>query len=108
MAAELPKLNEALRLLRVFHDMSRPQLQKLIGISPSYLSEIESGQRPVTMKMLEKYSEGFNIPLSSLLLFSEQLDPSSRNSKIREALTGRVLAILLWIEAREQDFTLKA
>lgn len=34
-------LSEALRLIRVFHDMKQTELAQRLGISKSYLSEIE-------------------------------------------------------------------
>ena len=37
------KLNQALRLIRVFHDQSLSELAKQMNISVGYLSEIESG-----------------------------------------------------------------
>ena len=47
--------NDALRLMRVFHDMSQTNLADKLGISKSYLSEIEKGEKKkVTLDLLEQ------------------------------------------------------
>jgi transcriptional regulator with XRE-family HTH domain len=67
---------EALRLLRTFHKTSQSQLATDLGISKSYLSEIESGKKKVTLELLNQYSSHFNVPISSLFFFSEEMDRS--------------------------------
>lgn len=93
-------LAEALRLIRVFHNISQTKLAERLGISNSYLSEIESGKRGtnVSVELLDRYSKIFNIPVSSLLLFSEQIDPSKRSDGIRAAAADKILRILAWLE----------
>jgi len=74
---EMSVQNDALRLVRVFHDMSQTDLAGKLKISKSYLSEIEKGEKKkVTLELLERYSEVFNIPMSSLMFFAEQVDGS--------------------------------
>jgi transcriptional regulator with XRE-family HTH domain len=47
-------LNQALRLIRSYHDLSQTQLCFDLGISNSYLSEIESGKKQPTIDILKK------------------------------------------------------
>ncbi len=95
-------LSEALRLVREFHNMSQTKLAEKLGISNSYLSEIESGKRGsnISVELLEKYSQVFSIPVSTLLLFSEDIDPSRPSEKIRKSAADKVLRILGWLEDR--------
>ena len=97
-------LPEALRLIRVFHDLKQNELAGRLGISKSYLSEIESGKKVPTVEIIEKYASEFQIPASSILFFSEQLaDPSSGNSaadKARGYIARKVLNFLKVVEAR--------
>ncbi len=94
--------NDALRLIRVFHDMSQTALADKLGISKSYLSEIEKGEKKkVTLDLLERYSQVFNIPVSSLMFFAEQLD-ADKHEKVRATVAGKVLKMLDWI-ATKQD-----
>ena len=90
--------SEALRLVRAFHDVSQIDLANELGISRSYLSEIESGKKVPSLDLLQKYSTHFNIPLSSLVLFSEQAGESKRDLDVKKMLGTKAIAILQWIE----------
>ena len=93
---------EALRLVRVFHDMNQTALAERLGISKSYLSELESGKKSPTLELLQKYSEAFNMPLSSLLFFAENVGTPSRPDKVRAAIAGKALKMLQWIAAKNE------
>lgn len=90
-------LNEALRLVRAFHDLSQTEMCKLLGISNSYLSEIESGKKQPKIELLSSYSEIFNIPVSSLLLFSENLEKKEPTDKLRLGAASKILTMLNWV-----------
>lgn len=89
-------INEALRLFRVFHDMKSIELAEKLGISASYLSEIEKGKKNPSLKLLEKYAEVFNISTSSILSFSEKLQ--SNQEGIKEKIAKNVVNFLKNIE----------
>lgn len=93
-------LNEALRLIRVFHDLNQKDLADRLGISNSYLSEIESGKKTPTLEVIEKYSEAFNMPSSSILFFSENLNNEGKIEKTRKHISNKVIKILDWISAK--------
>lgn len=90
-------LNEALRLVRVFHDLNKSQTADRVGLSRSYVTEIERGDKKVTMEVLEKYSNGFSIPLSSLMFFAEQVADPTTADKARTFVAGKTLKMLDWI-----------
>ena len=94
--------HEALRLVRVFHDMNQTTLAERLGISKSYLSELESGKKSPTLELLQKYSETFNMPLSSLIFFSENVDNPSNSDKVRAAIAGKALKMLQWIAVKDE------
>lgn len=94
--------HKALRLVRVFHDMNQSALAERLGISKSYLSELESGKKSPTLELLQKYAETFNMPLSSLLFFAENVDNPSRSDKARSAIAGKALKMLQWIAAKDE------
>lgn len=93
-------LNEALRLIRVFHDLSQKELAEKLGISKSYFSEIEAGKKTPTLALLNRYSEVFDIPVSSIMFFSENLNNDTRTEKLRTFVSSKVLAILNFIAER--------
>lgn len=91
-------LNETLRLVRVFHDLNQSKLAENLGISKSYLSEIESSKKPITMELLKKYSENFQIPASSLMLFSEKMENGNMSEKSRFYLAKKIIKMMAWAE----------
>jgi transcriptional regulator with XRE-family HTH domain len=94
-------LNEALRLVRVFHDINQSLLAEKLQISKSYLSEIESGKKSPTLDILERYSEIFEIPVSSILLFSEKMDDNSFSEKSRVFVASKIIKIMNWVSETE-------
>lgn len=94
-------LNEALRLVRVYHDLSQTQLSYDLGISNSFLSEIESGKKSPSLDLLSKYGVRFDLPVSSLLFFSERLDENNVTDKIRVGIAKKVVTLLQWVVQKE-------
>ncbi len=93
-------LNEALRLIRVFHDASQRDLASRLKIAPSYLSEIETGKKEPTLQLLRRYAEEFKIPMSSILFFAEHIDDKTPASRLKTAVSSKVLALLNFIAER--------
>jgi transcriptional regulator with XRE-family HTH domain len=100
-------LHKALRHLRRYHQMTQEQLAKRLEISNNYLSEIESGKKAhaLTVDLLERYAQVFDVPVSSLMLFSEHLDSDRRSGKFRVAIAAKVLKVMDWIDADEESVT---
>ena len=100
-------LNRALKLLRVYHRLTQVALSKRLGISNTYLSEIEAGIKVPSVDLLEKYAEIFKMPASSIMLFAEALEGEVRPSdRIRVAAADKILRLLEWVDeshATEQD-----
>jgi transcriptional regulator with XRE-family HTH domain len=98
-------LHSALRHLRTYHGLKQQDMAAKLQISKSYLSEIESGVKAhaITVDLLNKYAEIFNVPVSTLMLFSEQLDSGKRSDKLRVAMAAKVIKILDWIDQHEHE-----
>ena len=92
-------LHEVLRLVRTYHDMSQTTLCAELGIPNSYLLEIESGRKQPTLDLLNRYSEHFGIPVSSLMFFSEKLRDSITNS-VRLVIAKKMISLLQWVEGK--------
>jgi XRE family transcriptional regulator, regulator of sulfur utilization len=61
--------------------IKQKDLAKGAGISPTYLSQIEKGQRVPRMDILEKISAEINIPLSILSFLSLDIDSIPEDKK---------------------------
>lgn len=96
-------LSRTISLIRVFHNLTRAEVAEKVGISRSYLSELESGQKKITLDVLEKYSQAFNIPMSSLLLFDETASSGRFEDALRLKLTGRIVKMLEWLAEISDD-----
>lgn len=94
-------IGEALRLIRVFHDLKQNQAAADLGLSTSYLSDIERGRRVPTLDTIQLYADQFDIPVSSILFFSENLDnPGSAADRARGFVAGKLLALMRFLEAK--------
>lgn len=90
-------INNALKLIRKYHNLSQTQLAPKLALSTSYLSELESGKKEPSIDILQRYSEFFNVPLSSLVVFSETLEGKQNVSKARAFISKKMLKILEWV-----------
>lgn len=96
-------INKALKLIRQFHKVKQSDLADRFSMSKSYLSEIESGKKPVSFELLEKYSSEFDIPASSLVFFSESLSRKKGVSeKFRSVFSGKILEIMEWFVDKDE------
>jgi len=96
-------ISKALRLVRVFHGKNQSELAGQLEISRSYLCEIESGKKTPSMGILDRYAEVFEIPASSLLLFSEQISNPSKAENIRVKFAKKITILLDWIAETEKS-----
>ena len=97
-------LNQALKHLRRYHGMKQQELALQLGISNNYLSEIESGAKAhaITVDLLNRYAVIFKVPVSTLMIFSEQLDATKRSDRLRVVMAKKVMEMLDWIDQHEQ------
>ena len=99
-------LSEALRLLRVFHDMKQAELAEALDISKSYVSEIENGNRVPSYDVIQKYAEEFKVPVSSIIFFAEQIDGAKQKAAVgnraKRAIASKIINLLQLIEDRTE------
>lgn len=88
-------LGEALRLMRVFHDCKASELAGELAISPSYLSEIERGDKVPSMDVIKKYSDYFDLPVSSIMFFAEDI---AKVKSTKGAIRKKLLKFLQVVE----------
>jgi len=86
--------------MRVFHDVNQTELAEQLGISKSYLSELESGKKQVTLELLQRYATIFKMPVSSLLFFAEQVEGGAKE-KARASIARKAIKMLEWMSAKD-------
>lgn len=96
-------IEKALRLTREFHRMKQVELAKKIGISTSYLNEIEKGKKPPSLELLESYSQVFNVPASTFLLFKEKHAAQQPYAAKVNEHAERLLQFFAWVSSDEDE-----
>ena len=65
-------MGNVFRLIRIANNnMTVTDAAKQLEVSSSYLCDIESGRKNVSLKILNKFSSFYNIPVSQILLIDE-------------------------------------
>lgn len=91
-------INKALKLVRSFHNCTQTDLSKDLNVSVSSVCEIESGKKKPTVEYLRAFSRRFNIPLSSLILFSEHVSDKEPVKGLRFSASRKIVKLLEWID----------
>lgn len=96
-------LHKALRLIRQYHKESLVDLSASLGVPKDRIVDLESGVWSPSIEILQRYASHFDIPLSSLVFFSESLGTQGRLSKrLRLNLAGKVLDIVEWVSNKNE------
>lgn len=93
-------INEALRLIRLAHGYKAKEVAEMLSISPSYVSEIESGKKTATVELLTKYSAAFGIRLSTIMFFAEELDRENPKERIKDNIRQYIFKLMKLIEVQ--------
>ena len=93
-------IGEALRLLRVFHDVKQIKLAKRLAISRSHLSEIEKGVKTPSFDLIQRYAEEFRIPMSSIIFFAEAIPEAEQGSPLKAKISKSVIGLLQLVERK--------
>ena len=85
-------LGRALRLLRTFEDLGQGEAASRLGISASYLSELESGRKQPSFEVLRAYSRVFGVTEAQIMNFCVGGSDDSKHSIQQIAL--RILEVI--------------
>ena len=96
-------MNRALRLIRAYHNLNLSEASERVGLSKSYVSEMERGRKKVSLEVLEKYSVAFDLPKSSLMLFAELAEDGGFSEESRGYVADKALKMLDWIATITSD-----
>jgi transcriptional regulator with XRE-family HTH domain len=96
--------DRALKTIRQYHRLSQAELADQLGISRSYVNEIEKNKKEPSLEVLNKYAHRFEVPLSSLMLFAERAHNTTYD-KARVFVADKVLKMLEWIAEDDDEKT---
>jgi len=97
-------IGETLRMFRTIHGYKAKDLAAKLGISPSYLSEIESGKKSPNLELLEKYSAEFDIKVSTLFLFDEKMSDDSFGRNAKLTIRDKLFNLMKFLESRSETY----
>lgn len=99
-------IGEVLKRMRKIYGYKASEMSTLLGISSSYLSEIENGKKQPSLDLLKKYSEILGIKLSSLILLAESFEEAEAEGKgaimIRQMMMGLINKMTIVQEENEE------
>jgi transcriptional regulator with XRE-family HTH domain len=86
---------KALRVSRAACGVSQQELAKAAGLSPSYVSLIESGKREPTIASMRKLAKALEIPVDLMMLLAiESGDQSKASGQAISQIAQSLLAML--------------
>ena len=95
-------IGEVLKRLRNIYGYKAIEMSEKLGISASYLSEIENGKKQPSLDHLKKYADLFGIKLSSLILLSESYEEAQKEGRgsalIRSMMIGLINSMSKTVE----------
>ena len=74
-------IGDVLKRTRAIYGYKANEMSSALGISASYLSEIENNKKQPSLELLEKYADIYGIRLSSLNLLSENIENAEKAGK---------------------------
>ncbi len=96
-------IGDTLKRLRKIYGYRAIDLSEQLGISASYLSEIENGKKQPSLDHLRKYADLFGIKLSSLILLSETYEEAERQGKGATMIRSMMVNLINGMAKAEGD-----
>lgn len=90
-------LGARIRNYRTRQGLSQEKLAELSGCHPTYIGQIERGEKNATIESIEKIAIALNIPLSTLF------DKLSNNNDTNQCISNKCYEFLLTKTKAEQE-----
>lgn len=87
-------IGDTLKRLRAIYGYKANEMSSLLGISASFLSEIENNKKSPSLELLQKYADIFGIRLSSLILLSENIEDAEKEGKGTQIIRNMMLSLI--------------
>jgi DNA-binding XRE family transcriptional regulator len=99
MKSQNESLGEALRLFRIFHDMTVGEMAKQLEVTSGYVSSIETGRKVPNLDLISKYAKIFQTTPSAILFFSEDLKSGKLPKGIKSKLRVGIIKFMRAVES---------
>lgn len=96
-------ISEALRLLRLYTGLTQIEMAERLDVSQSLVSDVERGRKAVSLSLLERYADVFDIRMSKLLFFAEEIKDEPPATRGRLLIAGKALKLLESLAPREAN-----
>lgn len=93
-------IGDVLKKTRAIYGYKASEMSSMLGISNSYLSEIENNKKQPSLELLQSYSTILGMKLSSLILLSENFEEASKLNKSQDFIKSMMLR---WINFMSKD-----
>lgn len=74
-------IGDVLKRTRAIYGYKATEMSSALGISASYLSEIENNKKQPSLELLQRYADIYGVRLSSLILLSESIGDAEEAGK---------------------------
>lgn len=85
----------AIKSIRSIYDMRSKQLAENLDISPSYLSEIETGRKTISLQLLNKFSKYFKLKPSTVILIAESIAEMKEMNESKIDSQNKIMKIII-------------
>lgn len=85
----------AIKSIRSIYDMRSKQLAENLGISPSYLSEIETGRKTISLQLLNRFSKYFELKPSTVILIAESITEMKETNESKIDSQNKIMKIII-------------
>ena len=96
-------IERALKLAREYSGVSATEMASRLGVSKSYISELESGKKRVHVQTLQRYADELSLPASAFLDFADALSGTADPARRKRA--EKLIHILNWVASRDDEST---
>ena len=79
MSALATEIGKRIRNYRLQQDMSQDDLAEKCGMHPTYIGQIERGEKNATIESISKIASGLNVSLSTLFEHLEEYTETDNN-----------------------------
>jgi len=97
-------IGDVLKRTRAIYGYKASEMSSMLGISNSYLSEIENNKKQPSLELLQNYANVFGIKLSSLILLSENFEEASKHNKGQEFIKNTMLRLINYMSKDKGAF----